>query len=148
MNTTIDTTIESPWWRTAVQGLTLACGLALAVGAVIAAGASNESATARTVSVEGIGPQLQLPSQAKERSYVFIVGSPADAINLERALNELVEGSMFGAREASIVVAEKEEALRDYLQTSNDTGPDVAIIDLRSGVAGSSAPPTAGLGPR
>jgi hypothetical protein len=126
MNSTSDTTLESAWWRNAMQAVSLVCGLALA--AVLAFGAPDWTGGPSRAS----NPVAAAPAPAPKYLdpgpvALYIVDAEADRLALESALSER---SIAGGAEASILVAEALGGRTPYDVLSDELDPSVQIIDL------------------
>jgi hypothetical protein len=130
MNTTIDTTPESSAWsRNVMQAVSLVCGLALA--AVLAFGTPDWYAGPSKVGSPAAAALAWTPEYPRSGPVVvYIVASEADRVAVE---SSLIERSLVGVAEPSILVLEATGAQSPYDILADEIDPSVQIIDLTDG---------------
>ena len=125
MNSSIDAARAEVWWHNKLQGASLACGLALA--AVLAFG-TPEWRNGREIPRPAAPASVAAATYASpDSSVMYIVGSAAEKLALERALGDR---GLTGGAGASILVAEDFSGRSPYEILAGEVDPSVQIIDL------------------
>jgi hypothetical protein len=137
MNLTIGTTRVSTWKQIKAQYVAAACGLALGASALVATSPWQHTST-RPASPVATAPTVSLFQPAGPHQFIyFLVGSQAEAAQLQATLSSEWAGYEASARDTGVDVLvvdspQKESLIGESARELMQQGANYRFVDLRA----------------